>query len=72
MNQTTEENIRHEGDYVLKRTDPYGFWHIEKSAGSIPKDLSGQSFTSTNSARDFLRAYLVRQRQNKETSRKDK
>lgn len=43
---------------LLESKDPYGFWHIRWKEGKTPYELSEQTFTNFNSARQTLELYI--------------
>lgn len=50
-----ESNFRDLGDFVIKRTDPYGFWHIESKTGKQPAEVVGKSYTNTTDAKKAVK-----------------
>lgn len=53
-----EENKRVVGDFVVTRSDPYGFWTVQKARGATPKVFIGQSFTTSRAAYEAIDNYL--------------
>jgi hypothetical protein len=51
---------------LLESKDPYGFWYIRWKEGKTPYELSEQTFTNFNSARQTLEIYLSKNKFNTE------
>lgn len=53
-----ERSIETENSKInLRRTDPYGFWHVSFERGAIPSSLEG-AFTTLDSAVNAVQNYL--------------
>jgi hypothetical protein len=60
---TTRPTGLAENDYVLKQTDPYGFWKVSREKGQVPEELSG-SWTTPEKAKLAVTTYLLKQKKN--------
>lgn len=56
-----DENNRVIGDYVITRTDPYGFWEIKDNKGRLVKGIES-SFTSAQAGAKALQNLLNRKK----------
>lgn len=49
---------------LVKREDPYGFWHVNYERGVTPQDLSG-AYTSAEQALAAIEIYLKKKNPDK-------
>jgi hypothetical protein len=50
-----------ENDFVIKQTDPYGFWKVSREKGQIPVDLAGM-WTTPEKAKLAIATYLAKKK----------
>lgn len=48
--QEQDINFRKIDGYILRRQDPYGYWHVFDEKGGLAKEFKNQSFTDTHFA----------------------
>jgi hypothetical protein len=56
--EESEENVRRLGEFDLRRTDPFGFWIIEKK-GKPAVEFLDKSFTSIQFAKNAINTLVA-------------
>lgn len=66
MYDESDENYRKLGDYILRRTDPYGLWIVLNDKGKLAKGFENETFSSAKLAAIEVK---VREEKKKKTTK---